>query len=137
MRNRWIAFLTIMIAVIAVLFAHGEWGGAYVERENNRLFEATARETLRTINIAAVAYSAKHGTFPETLEDMGPAGDKLLDYAVSSGTTFGYAFHYHSSDSGRSYGVIADPKTRFGHNLFTNQTGILRVGRNVTSSEYR
>jgi hypothetical protein len=137
MRNRWIVFLTLMIAAVAVLFAHGEWGGAYVERQKNRLFEANARETLRTINTAAVGYSAEHGTFPSSLEDMGPTGDKLLNYAVSTGATLGYAIHYHSSDSGRSYGVIADPKTRFGRNLYTDQTGVIRVGTNVRAPAYK
>ncbi len=136
-RNRWLAFSIIMVAVIAVLFAHGEWGGAYPERHTTWLFEAGARETLKTINTAAMNYSAEHGRFPATLADMGPAGDRLLNDPMSSGAILGYAIDYHSSDSGKSYGVMADPRTRFGRNFFTDQTKILRVGRDVRGAEFK
>jgi hypothetical protein len=137
MRNRWLAFLMITAAVIAVLFAHGEWGGAYAERHKTWLFEANARDTLRTISTAVAAYSTEHGRFPVTLADVGPAGDKLLNGAMSSGAILGYAIDYRTSDSGRSYGVMADPRTRFGRNFFTDQTRVLRVGRDVRGPEYK
>jgi hypothetical protein len=137
MRNRWLAFLIIMAAVIAVLFAHGQWGGAYVERHKTSFFESGARETLKTISTAAVSYSAEHGKFPAKLADMGPQGDKLLDDPTSSGAIMGYAIDYHSADAGKSYGVVADPTTRFGRNFFTDQTRVLRVGKNVAAPEYK
>jgi hypothetical protein len=137
MKNRWLAFLIALVAVFAVLFAHGEWGGAYAERYNNRLFEANAREALKTINVAAVNYSAEHGRFPATLAEMGPQGAKLLDDPMSSGKILGYAIEYHSLDSGKTYGVMADPNTRFGRNFFTDQTRVLRAGRDVRAPEYK
>jgi|HubBroStandDraft_6_1064221.scaffolds.fasta_scaffold165830_2 hypothetical protein len=48
MRNGWLAFLITMVALIAVLFAHSEWGRAYVERHKTSLFETGAREALKT-----------------------------------------------------------------------------------------
>jgi hypothetical protein len=135
MRNRWLAFLAIIVAVLAVLFAHGEWGGAYVERHQTRVFEANAKEALKTINTAAVSYSSQHGRFPATLADMGPAGARLLDDPMSSGAILGYAIDYHSTDSGKSYGLMADPRTRFGRNFFTDQTRVVRVGRDVRGRE--
>jgi hypothetical protein len=135
MRNRWLAFLIMMVAAIAVFLAHGEWGGAYAERHKTRLFETNARDTLRTISTAVAAYSTEHGRFPVTLADMGPAGDKLLNGPMSSGAILGYAIDYRSSDSGRSYAVMADPRTRFGRNFFTDQTRVLRIGRDVRGPE--
>jgi hypothetical protein len=135
MRNRWLAFLMITVAVIAILFVHGEWGGAYAERHTTGLFEANARDTLRTISTAAAAYFTKHGKFPVTLADMGPAGDRLLDDPMSRGVILGYSIDYRSADSGRSYGVMADPRTRFGRNFFTDQTMVLRAGRDARGAE--
>jgi hypothetical protein len=136
MRNCRLLFLITMVAFIALLFAHGQWGGAYAERHQNSFFEAGAREALNTINAAAVSYSTEHGKFPATLADMGPAGDRLLDDAISRGAILGYAIDYHS-DSGTGYGVMADPRTRFGRNFFTDQTRILRVGKDVGAPEYK
>jgi hypothetical protein len=137
MRKRWLAFLTITVAVIAVLFAQGQWGGAYAERHKTWLFEANARDALTTISAAVAAYSTEHGTFPVTLADVGPAGDRLLNGPMSSGAILGYVIDYRTSDSGRSYGVMADPRTRFGRNFFTDQTRVLRVGRDVRGPEYK
>jgi hypothetical protein len=137
MRNRWLAFLIIMVAVIAVLFAHEQWGGAYVERQKNSFFESGAREALQTINTAAVSYSAEHGKFPAKLADLGPQGAKLLDDPLSSGAIMGYTIDYHSSDAGKAYGLMADPRTRFGRNFFTDQTRVLRVGKNGSAPEYK
>src|SRR4029077_7843740 len=100
-RNRWLAFLMTMVAVIAVLFAHGQWGGAYAERHKTWLFEDNARKALKTISAAADNYSTEHGRFSATLSDMGPAGDRLLDYPMSSGAILGYAIDYHSEDAGK------------------------------------
>jgi hypothetical protein len=137
MRNRWLAFLIIMVAAIAVLFAHEQWGGAYVERHKNSFFESGAREALQTINTAAISYSAEHGKFPAKLADMGPQGAKLLDDPLSAGAIMGYTIAYHSSDAGKGYGLVADPRTRFGRNFFTDQTRVLRVGKDVRGPEYK
>jgi hypothetical protein len=137
MRNRWLAFLIAMVAIIAVLFAHEQWGGAYVERHKTSFFESGAREALQSIGAAAVAYSSQHGKFPAHLTDMGPEGDGLIDDALSSGAILGYAIDYQSSNAGQSYGVMADPRTRFGRNFFTDQTRVLRVGRDVRGREYK
>jgi hypothetical protein len=137
MRNRWLAFLVIIVAVISLLFAHGQWGGAYVERQKTSFFESGAREALNTIGAAAVSYSAEHGKFPATLADMGPQGAKLLDDPLSAGAIMGYTIAYHSSDAGKGYGLMADPRTRFGRNFFTDQTRVLRVGKDVRGPEYK
>lgn len=69
MRNRWLAFLITMVALTTVLFAHGEWGGAYVERHKTSFFETGAREAL--ISAAAVNYSTVHGRFPANVQTWG------------------------------------------------------------------
>lgn len=137
MRNRWLAFLVIIVAVISLLFVHEQWGGTYVERQKTSFFESGAREALNTISAAAVNYSAEHGKFPTKLADMGPQGDKLLDDPMSSGAIMGYSIAYHSSDAGKAYGLMADPQTRFGRNFFTDQTRVLRVGKDVRGPEYK
>jgi hypothetical protein len=109
----------IMVAVLAVLFAYGEWGGAYVERPRTSSFETGAREALKAISAAAVHYSTEHGSFPATLADMGPAGDRLLADPLSSGAILGYTIGYHSFEARKSFGVMADPMTRFGRTFFT------------------
>jgi hypothetical protein len=103
MRNRWLAFLIIMVAVIAVLFAHGEWGGASVELHKTSTFQTGTRETLKAISAASVNYSTEHGRFPAILADIGPAGDRLLADPLSSGAIFGYTIDYHSCDAGKRY----------------------------------
>jgi hypothetical protein len=93
MRNRWLAFLT-MVAVIAIALAHRGGGGDYVERYKAWLLEGRAGETLKTTHTAAHAVG-------------GPAADRLLDDPLSSGAIPSYAMDYHSADSGTSYEVVA------------------------------
>jgi hypothetical protein len=88
------------------------------------------------MSAAAFNHSTDHGRVPATLADMGPAGDRLLADPLSSGAILGYTIDYHSFDPGKSYGVMADPTTRFGRNFFTDQTRVLRVGRDVRGRVY-
>jgi hypothetical protein len=78
-----------------------------------------------------------HGRVPANLADMGPAGDGLPDDPLSMGAILGYTIGYRSSDAGKSYGVMADPRTRFFRNFFTDQTRVLRVGRDVRGREHK
>jgi hypothetical protein len=106
MRNRWLAFLT-MVAVIAIALAHRGRRDDYVERYKAWLLEGRAGETLKTTHTAAVGYSAEHGRFPAAHAVGGPAADRLLDDPLSSGAITSYAMDYHSADSGTSYEVVA------------------------------
>ena len=118
--------------------------------------EASAVGALRTIDTAAITYSATYGNgFPATLESMDgnegsePTCDRahLIDSSLASGTRYGYEFTYlptgASSILGKdakakgctvagssSYEVHADPATRGTTGLrsfYTDQTAIIRV----------
>jgi len=109
--------------------------------------EASAVSSLRTLNAAALMYSATYGKFPAELSNLGPTaaptspsaeGADLVDIVLASGSKSGYVFHYKSSqttdpdgkDEVNSYTITADPvvpgSTGQRH-FFTDQTGVIRM----------
>ena len=118
------------------------WASARVARIAAN--EASALTSLRTINIATLAYDVKYGSFPETLAALGPVanGEKpsaeragSIDAALASGTKDGYLFEYRPGRSDADgkileYELSAEPVTEgiTGRNsYFTDQTGLIRT----------
>jgi len=106
--------------------------------------EASAVASLRTINIATLAYDEKYGGFPETLTALGPVanGEKpsaertgSIDAALASGTKDGYSFEYRPGRSDArgkilEYELTAEPVAEgtTGRRSFnTDQTGVIQT----------
>lgn len=117
--------------------------------------EASAVGALRTIDTAAITYSATYGNgFPPTLMTM-DGGEiapescdhaHLIDQSLASGIRYGYVFTYLPTGASivrgdaktkgctvagsSSYEVHADPTTRYttgARSFFSDQTGIIRT----------
>jgi type II secretory pathway pseudopilin PulG len=101
--------------------------------------EASAVGSLRTIAVASVTYSSDHGSFPPSLEALGPppAGANLIDRVLASGRRSGYMFEYRSTTSrpGQPAGgfvVTADPikENNTGQrHFFLDESGVIRQQR--------
>jgi type IV pilus assembly protein PilA len=91
--------------------------------------EASAVNTLRSINYAATTYRTEHNAYPATLQELGAASLFPLDNAVTSfGTQSGYRFTYKPSASGGGYVLRADPislATGQSH-FFSDASGVIR-----------
>jgi type IV pilus assembly protein PilA len=124
--------------------------------------EASAVGSLRTIDIAAIRYSAAYANgFPPTLisldgtRDAAPRCDhaQLIDSALASGQSNGYTFTYVPTGTqilrkdakargctipgSSSFEVHADPIARGTtgqRSFFTDQTGVIRVDENAPAS---
>jgi len=114
--------------------------------------EASAIASLRTLNTAAITYSATYAKgFPLVLSELGPpAGNGapdanaagLIDEVLASGTKYGYVFTYTPGErdaDGRvkTYAIHADPITSStGQNhFFTDQTCVIRKERYDPANE--
>ena len=109
--------------------------------------EASAVESLRTINTACVGYSTAYGTYPASLTALGPstlpssASADLLDSVVSSGVKSGYKFSFFAGPSGlngiTSYSITAIPVTfdiSGQRGFYTDQTLVIRANTSGTAS---
>jgi type IV pilus assembly protein PilA len=122
--------------------------------------EASAVGSLRTINTAAISYSATYPNgFPPSLDSLGGSGAatcdhaELIDATLASGQKSGYVFSYGlvsqtrlaprvspgaaqagcSEAGGTAYAASADPVTRGvtgQRSFYTDQTGIIRFDPN-------
>jgi hypothetical protein len=101
--------------------------------------EASALNTLRSINYAATTYHVEHNAYPATLQELGSASLFPLDNAVTSlGTQSGYRFTYKPSSLGGGYVLHADPLSLATgkRHFYSDATGIIRfeIGRSAGSS---
>jgi competence protein ComGC len=72
--------------------------------------EASALNTLRSINEDAANYRVEHNAYPPNLQELGSASLFPLDNAVTiSGLQNGYRFTYRPNSSGAGYVLRADP----------------------------
>jgi len=110
--------------------------------------QASAAQSLRTINTSEVAYATTYGTgYSPTLSDLGPpssgnatsTGAGLIDSVLAAGTKQGYSILYTPTSDGNGnyslYTMYANPLTpgTSGTNFYyTDQTMVIRV--NNTSS---
>jgi hypothetical protein len=110
--------------------------GAVLEDASPQDFAVGA---LRTLNTAAVSYSAAYGSYPKTLADLGPGkplserAAHLIDAEMASGTRRGYLFTYAATETDKDgnvlgYAITADPvENKSGLRFFfTDQSGVIR-----------
>ena len=103
--------------------------------------EASAVESLRTLNTVCIQYSTTYGGYPPALSNLGPATPAtpakadLIDSVLASGNKSGYGFAYAvgSTDSNGtvlSYSIAAapiSPGTTGQRYFFTDQSGVIRA----------
>ncbi len=138
--------LSIILVIVAIAIPN-------LMRSRVAANEASAVEALRTMNVAAVSYSATYGNgFPPALAAMGtatPPGasatcdeSQLIDNVLTSGTKSGYTFTYTMANAnatkptgcaaagGNSYFIEAHPQSigKTGQRSFcTDQSGVIRL----------
>ncbi len=112
--------------------------------------EASAVESLRTLNTACITYSTTYGTgYPAALSNLGPctgancatsATADLIDGVLSGGTKSGYKFTYTAGAAVDgmipTYMIVADPVNRGTtgqRGFFTDQSGVIRANRTGTA----
>ena len=108
--------------------------------------ETSAVGSLRTLNVAALAYSTNYGKYPARLSNLGPsatgAGPSadaagLIDSVLARGIKSGYTFRYKMSQTTgpdekvgiAAYTITADPVVPGSsgrRHFFTDQTGTIR-----------
>ncbi len=143
-----IAIIPIILIVAAIAIPN-------LLRSKMAANEAAAVGSLRTLNVAALAYSTSYGKYPAGLLNLGPAANgagpsedaaDLVDSALTRGIKAGYVFHYQMSQTtgpdekngSSGYVISADPvlpgSTGRRH-FFTDQTAVIRVdmGRVATA----
>ncbi|MGH9796273.1 MAG: energy transducer TonB [Candidatus Acidiferrales bacterium] len=119
--------------------------GDELERDSIAANETSAVGAMRTLNTAAVMYSANYGGFPPSLVSFagGPGTGAepsakhadLIDPQLASGTKNGYTFTYLATATGDrgeivAYEINADPEqpgVTGNRSFFTDQSGIIRV----------
>ena len=113
-----------------------------------RANEASAIGSVRTLNVALLAYSTTYGTYPSSLTVLGPGanGEKpsaesagLIDSVLASGRKSGYVFDYapvEKEENGamsHGYAIVATPitsGTTGRRHFLTDQTGVIRAEMN-------
>jgi type IV pilus assembly protein PilA len=110
--------------------------------------EASAVESLRALNTAAVLYSTTYGGYPQALLSLGPAtpatsaSADLIDSVLASGTKSGYNFTLtkgatDSAGNVLSYSITAVPVsagTTGQRSFFTDQSGVIRASPTGTAT---
>ncbi len=136
MRPRLILSLSALSLAVALV---GMWTGAAPtgSAEDAKENELRAVGCVRSLNTAASYYKEQHPDkgFPNSLADVGPSGDNLLDTSLSSAARNGYYFVYvpgRPDEQGRinAYTFLARPQVygRTGKlNVFTDETAKVRV----------
>ena len=129
--------LVILVAILLVIAAIAIPNLLHSKLSAN---EASAVNSLRTLNASCVSYARLYGGYPTSLSNLGPgdpansASADLIDAALASGTKSGYVFTYTAGAAGvsgnvLSYSVTANPATP-GHGqrrFFTDQSGVIRA----------
>jgi type IV pilus assembly protein PilA len=142
MRNRRKGFSLIeLLIVVAIILILAAIAIPNLLRSKISANEASAVESLRTLNTVCVIYSTAYGGYPSALSNLGPAtpatatSADLIDSVLASGSKSGYSFIYSvgASDSSGgvlSYSVTAVPistGTTGQRSFFTDQTGVIRT----------
>lgn len=112
--------------------------------------EASAMNSLRTLNAALVIYNASYGSYPAALINLrapesgspSSAAADLIDQVLAGGAKSGYVFHYEASSSKGtaildSYRITADPLTNQSgrRHFFTDQSGVIRYSEDGPANE--
>jgi type IV pilus assembly protein PilA len=91
--------------------------------------EASALNTLRSINDAATTYRVEHNAYPPNLQELGSASLFPLDNAVTAaGMQNGYRFTYKANASGAGYVLRADPVSLATgqRHFYSDASGVIR-----------
>ncbi len=130
--------LLIVVAIILIIAAIAI---PNLLRSRMAANQASAVESLRTINTAEVTYSSNYNTgYSATLADLGPAATAtattadLIDSVLAAGTKSGYTFTYaagtaDASGSINTFGCVAVPVTvgTTGQDAYgVDQSGVIR-----------
>jgi type IV pilus assembly protein PilA len=137
-----------LIVVVALILILAAIAIPNLQRSKMSANEASAVESLRTVNGACVIYSATWGTgFPVSLANMGPGTPPtstsagLVDSLLAAGTKTGYTFTYVSGppQGGKilTYSVNGNPSLRGNtgnRHFFTDASGVIRYNYGSAAS---
>ena len=142
MRNRQKGFSLIeLLIVVAIILIIAAIAIPNLLRSKMAANEASAVESLRTLNTVCIQYSTTYGGYPPALANLGPgtpatpATADLIDSVLASGNKSGYSFAYAvaSTDANGnvlSYSIAAapiSPGTTGQRYFFTDQSGVIRA----------
>ena len=135
--------LLIVVAIILIIAAIAIPSLLRAKASAN---EASAVQSLRTMNTSLVQYTTTYGGYPTTTQGIlalgGPAGGtpisssaELIDAVLASGTKSGYTFGYTAGVTDNNGNVISYTMTGAPisagvtgtRTFFTDQTGVIRA----------
>ena len=145
----------IGIAIIPVILIVAAIAIPNLLRSKMAANERAAVGSLRTLNVAVLAYSTTYGKFPARLANLGPsstgAGPSedaagLIDSVLARGIKSGYVFQYKTSETigpDEKVGIIAYtiavdpvlPGSSGRRHFFTDQTGTIRSETNRSATD--
>lgn len=110
--------------------------------------EASAVESVRTLNQACSLYRMEHGVYPAAIQDLNTGGATTssstdpVDSALASGLKGGYSFSYKatsvdSSGNVQSYSITAEPVSRGAtgeKGFYADDSGPIRVNPTGTAT---
>ena len=140
-----------LLVVVAIILIIAAIAIPNLSRARIAANQASAVGSLRTLNMACIAYSTSYGQFPSALTNLGPiesggtassTSADLIDSLLGSGQKSGYTFIYTAGTDNQSYTITATPITvgTTGQNMyFTDQSGAISAevsgsGANAASS---
>jgi prepilin-type N-terminal cleavage/methylation domain-containing protein len=141
MRHKQKGFSLIeLLIVVAVLLIIAAFAIPNYMRSKMAANQASAVDSLRSMNTACVTYSTVYSQFPAALTNLGPVQQgqnapsatsaDLIDATLAAGQKSGYTFVYTPGTDNQSYTITATPITpaTTGQNMyFTDQSGVIRV----------
>jgi type IV pilus assembly protein PilA len=145
MRNTDRGFSLIeLLIVVAIILILASISIPNILRSKMAANEASAAESLQTLNSACFIYWTTYNSYPAALSNLGPknpassTGADLVDSVIASGTKSGYSFTYgatqrDSQGAVLSYTITAvpiRPGTTGQRSFFTDTSGVIRANPN-------
>lgn len=142
MRKRQKGFSLIeLLIVVAIILIIAAIAIPNLLRSKMAANEASAVESLRTLNTVCIQYETTYGGYPPALSNLGPgnpatpATADMIDSVLASGTKSGYSFGYiagatDANGNVLSYSIAASPVspgTTGQRYFFTDQSGVIRA----------